>query len=83
MYRSTVQLSQDAKETKKIADVTSGIEAMVNTIQDVSVPQRGATLSSPPSTGKTLRIAINYCVSIYHVVTGGDNNGVANSEVTL
>ena len=51
--RSTVQLSEEVKEAKKIADVTSGIEAMSNPNQEVSVSaRRGATLSSPPSTGK-------------------------------
>ena len=50
--RSTVQFSEDVKEAKKVADVTSGIEAMSNPNQEVSVSaRRGATVSSPPSTG--------------------------------
>ena len=56
-----MQLSQDVKEAKKMADVTSGIEAMSNSNQDTSVSaQRGATVSSPPTTGKSLHIS--HCV---------------------
>ena len=64
MCRSTVQLSEEVKEAKKIADVTSGIEAMSNPNQEVSVSaRRGATLSTPPSTGKVLIYTL-LCTSV-------------------
>ena len=54
VHRSTIQLSQDVKEAKKIADVTSGIEAMSNVNQEASVSaRRGVTVSSPPITGRS------------------------------
>ena len=63
VHRSTVQLSQDVKEAKKMADVTSGIEAMSNPNQDTSVSaRRGATVSSPPGTGECLHISHCACL---------------------
>jgi len=42
------------KEAKKIADVTSGIEAMSNVNQEASVSaRRGVAVSSPPITGRS------------------------------
>ena len=58
-----MQLSQDVKEAKKMADVTSGIEAMSNPNQDTSVSaRRGATVSSPPGTVECLHISHCACL---------------------
>ena len=67
------------KEAKKIADVTSGIEAMSSSNQDASVSaRRGATVTSPPGTIKAFINSI-MCVHDF-VVTGVKNDSSTTSN---